>query len=69
MFFRSNDGIYDHAVEDVKQVGDSGNRARLALCWIPCPAEEMFIEEGDETSPQLNERLMMEFLPGCHLAQ
>jgi hypothetical protein len=37
MFFRSNDGIYDHAVEDVKQVGDSGNRARLALCWIPCP--------------------------------
>ena len=24
----------------------------------------MFIEEGDETSPQLKERLMMEFLPG-----
>ena len=24
----------------------------------------MFIEEGNETSPQLNERLMMEFLPG-----
>lgn len=36
MFFRTDDGVYDNAVEDVKQVGDSGNGARLTLYWIPC---------------------------------
>jgi len=35
--FRTDDGIYDNAVQCIDQMGDSCDGTRLSLCWIPCP--------------------------------